>query len=704
MSKYWLPLVAIVCSIALPTGRTHGGQAETPRAKADEGPKGQAASSAAASADHRAGVRVAVLNRSSQPAASVPVTFGQAFRKGQFRETVRVSAASRVLPAQVDVKRRYDDGSIRFAVISAVLDRMGPGEEIGIDLAPGGAAAERDVPAAAPDLLDPDFDAVVALRFPDGTLRTASARKLLERAGTKRAQWLRGPVAAEWLLAAPPEDEAGKPDEDLCVRFQVRAFRGTSRVRVSVAVENCWDTWAGNVRYDVAVTVGRREVLRREAVDHRPLSRWRKVFWWGGDEPPVHVAHDLGYLTSAGALPHYDRSLPALAKTGRRDELPAMDGPDWDLMGRGPLTAYMPTTGGRLEIAPYPLWAVRFLLTMDPRARAFVLAAGDLAGSWPIHVRARATGRIMTIDERPEFWLDERGKDRPRWKPPRHAPDPAQARLTPDLAHQPSLAFVPYLTTGDYYYLEEAYFWANYCLLNSWPHPRQSARGILADQIRGDAWALRNIGDAAWIAPDRDPEARYFDEKLLGNLAHRTRAMYGPPEYNAIGAWGLRTTEDARIQNPAEPRWIITAPWEEDYLLWSLHHLVELGWREAARPRDFLLRLRVGTLSHAPDFDPRLATPYRMVVGRYGPDGKPMVYDDWKTLGRENARLSKPDVPNYGNSYAYSARAALVCGVDARFPGAGEALAELESLLPGAGEVMAREPYWAIAPGGAAAR
>ena len=50
--------------------------------------------------------------------------------------------------------------------------------------------------------------------------------------------------------------------------------------------------------------------------------------------------------------------------------------------------------------------------------------------------------------------------------------------------------------------------------------------------------------------------------------------------------------------------------------------MYELGWQEAARSRDFLLRLRVGTLLHAPDFDPRLATPYRMVVGEKGPDAR----------------------------------------------------------------------------------
>jgi hypothetical protein len=114
----------------------------------------------------------------------------------------------------------------------------------------------------------------------------------------------------------------------------------------------------------------------------------------------------------------------------------------------------------------------------------------------------------------------------------------------------------------------------------------------------------------------------------------------------------------------------------------------------------FLLRLRVGLFTHAPDFDPRFATPYRLVVGEQGPDGKRVVYDDWKTLGCENAKLSKPDVPNYGNSYAYSARAALVCGVDGGFPAAREALAVLEAMLPGQREVMGREPYWAITPRG----
>ena len=648
-------------------------------------------------------LHVDVKNLTNRRLERVPVTFGQVFKRGDVTRGLTIKVDGRPLVSQLDAKRRYHDGSVRFGVVTVLLDKIGPGERVRLALADGGPAASSAAAVTLADLLKGGFDAVVTLTFPDGTVRSATAGNMLERSDRQPGTWLRGPLVTEWVLSGPPLDAGFKPDEDLTVQFHVRSCAGGRRVRVSVVVENCWDTWAENICYDVAVAVGGKEVFTRRAVDHRRLSRWRKTFWWGEGEPPVHVAHDLAYLSATGALPNYDRTLPAVQpRGGRRDPL-AMQGPDWEIMGRGPLTAYMPTTGGRPEIAPYPLWTVRYLLSMDPRAKAFVLGAGDLAGSWPIHVRARKTGRIMTIDRRPEFWLDQRGKDRPQWKPARHGPGPTQVRLSPDIAHQPSLAYVPYLVTGDFYYLEESYFWGNFCLLATWPHPRQNERGILSGQIRGNAWGLRNVADAGWIASDGDPEAAYFDRKVRNNIARRTKRMIGPPEYNKIGAWGLRTIQNARIQNPANPRWMVTAPWEEDYLIWSLHHLVELGYADAARPRDFLLRLRVGALTHAPDFDPRLATPYRMVVGEQGGGGKPVVYQDWKTLSRENARLSKPEVPNYGCSYAYSARAAVICGLDGGFPKAREALRTLEELLPGHRQVMAREPFWAIAPGGAAA-
>ncbi len=610
----------------------------------------------------------------------IPVTFGVAFRAGDVPRG-RTVAARGGLPLQVDVKRRHPDGSVRFAVLSTVLADLPAG---GVRLDPAAAAAGgEDRPAADPAgrLLEAGFDAVVDFRFPGGTSAAASARKMMEAGKGRLRTWLSGPIATEFLLEGPPVDAQGRPDEDLNVIFQVRVYEGCEGAWVSVNVENCWDSWAGNIRYDVEVRLGKETVYARRGVDHHSLSRWRKDFWWGRARPNIRIVHDTAYLAATGALPSYDtglripeKDLDAAAEAWARAKT--------DILENGTVTLYMPTTGMRDDIGPYPRWAVRYLLCMDPRAGKACLGNGDLAASWPVHVRSRASGRPLTIDERPEFWLDGRGKDKPVWRPDRHEPA-ARHRYAPDNAHQPSLAFVPYLLTGDFFYLEEMFFWAGYCLLSQWPHPRRNEKGlIVGDQVRGQAWGLRNIADAAWVGPDGDPLVKCLDEKVRNNLAWYVRKFYGPPEYNAMGFYHPRDVQDARIQNPANPRWLVTAPWEHDFLIWCWQHLVELGYPEAARPRDFELRWRVGSLTHPGDFDPALAMPYRMVVGEKGPDGREVFYEDWKKLGDENARLNRPDA-----GYAYSAWVALVAAVDAGFPGAEEAVRVFETLAPPARRV-----------------
>jgi len=635
---------------------------------------------------------IVVRNLAAAAAKNVPLTFGHVFRKGDIRDGIAARIDGRLARVQADVKRRYDDGSVRFAIVSLVVDDVPEHGQARIELANGTATGGA---AITPEQLrETPFDAVMRFTFPDGSQKSAHARRMIERAGATARKWLSGPIVTEWLVDGPPTDAAGNPDADLHVQFQIRVYAGCRTVRVSAVVENCWDTWAGNIGYDVTITSGQTAVYQKKEVAHGRLSRWRKVFHWGESPAEVTIDHDLAYLAGTGAVPNYDSTL----QLPRRllDAEPRST--ETDILRCGYLTAYMPTTGGRPEIGPYPGWTAAYLMTMSPRLKQVVLSSGDLAGSWPIHVRNSKTKRLLTIDQRPDFWLDERGKDRPKWQPDRK-PRPASApRLDPDCAHQPSLAYIPYLLTGDFYYLEEAYFWANYCLVAQWPVPRQRERGLMADQIRGNAWGLRNIADTGSIAPDGDPEAAYFQEKIRNNLQYMIEKMYGPPEFNSMGFWGLRTVDDARIQNAANPNWLIYVPWETDFLIWSLHHLTELGHADAAKPRDFLLRARVGALTHAPDFDPHRAAPYRMVVGERA-GGRVVIYEDWKKLNDENAKLGKPELPSYGGSYSYVLRLAPVCGIDGGFPSAGDALRTLESALPKVRENLAAEPAWAIRSG-----
>ena len=223
------------------------------------------------------------------------MTFGQVFRKGDIKQGVLANALQ--ASVQTDVKRTYDDGSVRFAVVSLVVPELDG--EMAVALSDGGRRrlATRQ-PVQAADLLQTEFDATVTLKFPDGAERSASARELLRAAGPNAKTWLAGPVATEWLLDGTLSGPDGQGDPDLRVQFHVRAYAGCKSVRVSVVVENCLDTWAGNIGYDVAVRIGKRGqvVYEKQGVDHRRLSRWRKDFWWPAAPAQADVAHDLAYL------------------------------------------------------------------------------------------------------------------------------------------------------------------------------------------------------------------------------------------------------------------------------------------------------------------------------------------------------------------------------------------------------------------------
>src|SRR3954470_2552714 len=92
-----------------------------------------------------------------------------------------------------------------------------------------------------------------------------------------------------------------------------------------------------------------------------------------------------------------------------------------------------------------------------------------------------------------------------------------------DNAHHPSLAFVPYLLTGERYFADELAYWANFSLLGSFASDdnRKGAQGLLiGNEVRGIGWALRSLGDAAAYLPDGSPLKSYLAAKTLANLAY----------------------------------------------------------------------------------------------------------------------------------------------------------------------------------------
>ncbi|MFL6672697.1 MAG: hypothetical protein ACJ8LG_05310 [Massilia sp.] len=521
----------------------------------------------------------------------VPVTFGQLFARGAVSASDTLMgkfADGTSIPLQMDVKATHEDGSVRHAVISAVVPSLQAGQMLGLALVKAGAvgsigsslgSALAGVTATPASLANAGFAASFTATI-GGQQYSASADKLLLQ--QKPTSWLSGPIATEWQVAAPLKNAAGVEHPHLSARFAIRWYRAIGKARVDVTIENDWayEPAPSNFTYDAQVTVAGKPVYAKTGLTHLHHSRWRKVFWWG-DAPAVNVRQNPHYLIATRALPNYDPSLvvpeASLAALQSR-----WTGPQTEPMGTGLAMPAMPTTGGRDDIGLLPSWAAMYLLSMDRRARDATLGTANLAGSWSAHYRDKRTGRPVSLLDYPYMTI---------WGHPGDTVNPAtgkQEAFPPcatatgcaspnihDSSHQPAFAYLPYLLTGDYYYLEELQFWAMWNVFSSNPAYRQNIKGLVSpDQVRGQAWSLRTLGEAAYITPDSDPLKSHFTKILANNLNWYNSTYTNNPAANGLGALAhgyAFAYKDGRG----------IAPWQDDFFTSAVGHVADLGFAQA---------------------------------------------------------------------------------------------------------------------------
>lgn len=574
----------------------YGGAATPPPAenKERQPPAGAARAAPPPAASVRARIDGALatltLERSAETGSEdqVPLTFGQAFGPGKLARQHRLVARladGKQVALQVDAKAFHDDGSVRHAVISGILpapDATGlvfglVKGEAGDRAAPESVAPVEASPAA---LARAGLTANVKIAIGENHYG-ASLERLLAQG--KPASWLKGPIAHEWLVSAPLADSNGSAHPHLAARFAVRWYPGLKKARVDVTIENNWayEPAPQNFTYDAEIEVGGKTVYRKDNLTHYHHARWRKLAWWGGD-PALHLRHDSRQLIDSRALPNYDPTV-MITERALSEAFGKWNGPRIEPMGVGAAVHAMPGTGGRGDIGLQPAWAVSYLLSMDPRARTVAMGTADLAGSWSMHYRDRRTGLPISLLDYP--YMTILGK-------PSDTRNPATRKLeafpqcvnsdacrTPnkhDTSHQPNLAYLPYLLTGDHYYLEELQFWGMYDVFVSNPGYRQDRKGLLAaDQVRGQAWALRTLAEAAYITPDAHPLKRHFLQILDSNLDWYNAKYSDNPKANALGfvADGYAVVYRERTG---------IAPWQDDFFTSAVGRTAELGFKKAA--------------------------------------------------------------------------------------------------------------------------
>ncbi len=538
--------------------------------------------------------KVEVVNTDpiAETQSDVPITFGQVFRPGDVSSSDGVSLTDQngaVVPFQLDVKARNPDGSIRHGIFSIRLPQLDTGKSDVITISKT-STGSSPAPGASPGaLLDAGFTASVNITI-GGTLYTASADALLASGNYKT--WLSGPLVNEWLVSAPLKKIAdGTEHPHLTAHFAIRSYTGTNKARVDVTVENDWayEPSPQNFTYDVDIRVGGKSVYSKTGLTHFSHARWRKIFWWG-TAPQVDVKQDIDYLIATKAVPNYDTSI-TISDAGLNDLLQRWNAKDTGPMGPGIVNPAMPNVGGRPDIGPLPQWAAMYLLSMDPRAEKVTLGVGDLAGSWPIHYRDKNTGLPVSLDDHPYMTLLGHPGDaiNPVTKQSDYFPacggdcSTGPYNYQPDINHQPSLDYLPYLVTGDYYYLEELQFWANWNMLEANPAYRELEKGLVKwAEVRGQAWALRTLGQVAYITPDSDSMKKYFTDRLAYNLDfyNATYTTGNPNQLGVVDGSGIHGFA-AILYPTAQGAQTGVAPWQDDFFTWSTGYLSDLGFTNA---------------------------------------------------------------------------------------------------------------------------
>lgn len=522
-------------------------------------------------------------------ATNYPLQFGRAFGEGAIAGEPQISiAGTPVAQQQADVKTRYSDGSVKFAVLSCIIPSLTTTE---IVLTIGNKAAATRTPETVANMLaNYNFNAQIDVRQSAVSWAGApvSARTYLQTlsdatlaANTTNHSpnsryWTQGPVCTTLILA----DHTGKSLDfgstaAKCMRphWVIEFWPSINRYKVRHIIEIADVTkMRGETGMNVIFSDGNTAPVQRlNQVDVAMKSGTfnSREYWAGAQVPRANVKHGVAYLAAVGVIPNYDPSIQMnqLAIADYATQFSAMPK---GLGSAGQYQKSMPTTGGRSDLGVFNKWEIVALYDGSAHMHEYSDFHNECSGMWDIYWRegaARpffgatdANGRCVTKFSRPtqftwrldgtstaaidKFTYDG-GQigDRDGW--------------IPDDAHFPSMHYVSYLTTGNVFWYEkmqQVSAWAMfvhdpatvYNELGSGDSPSRMLMWNL--QVRGFAWLYRNRARAWWAAVDGSPDKALHQQAMDEATAHRC-AAYGinelanHPVYvawvpNRVAQWG----------------------------------------------------------------------------------------------------------------------------------------------------------------------
>ena len=425
---------------------------------------------------------ITITNKSGAVITNYPFQFGRPFIAGSIPNQPQVLINGTAVVTQADVKNRYPDGSIKFAVIAVMIPTIPTTGSLTLTFR--NQTLGNNTPLTQAQMLDPlyAFNAYIILSTPGApglAPQFVSAKQMLQNGDYQL--WTSGPVAQTIILA----DDSTSRKYDLGFdgyrpfrpRFYATFWPATHQVALRYVGENGNSQELEDLSYDLTLVTGNIKGYTKTGLTHWVLTNWTKYFWLGGAPPAqVNIDPNIAYLASTRFIPNYDPavSVPETEMAAYYSQWSSYPHDPYDAYYNHPLgnvvwTNDMSAAGGRNEIGPYPIWSLLWLYTGDWRMRQFALGMADLATAFPANLRETNTGKrllrtdaagsstglghtIVTTDHKSlvfgaYYFLNPTGvvaSDRVTVVGPISLSPP----FSFDTAHEPSPFYLQYLVTG----------------------------------------------------------------------------------------------------------------------------------------------------------------------------------------------------------------------------------------------------------------
>lgn len=376
--------------------------------------------------------------------------------------------------------------------------------------------------------------------------------------------------------------------------FHATFWPGINKVRVRFIGEVADSEKLQDQIYSLALQLGYTgpaTVYTNPQLIHRAATRWTKEFWIGGQPSEIQIDHNFPYVVATRFLYNFDTT-KSFSFAAIQTKYNAWLASDRDLYQGATMETTMGSGGNSDHTGFYTGWDTWWLYTMDNRAKQMATESADLGAAWLFHYRegnsgkslTRASsngctylcdqsglGHVISLTDRPSMTTRNlKRTDRAPGDPPVFVGSSSNGVWTLGMNHTWEPYTPIYTLTGDFWYLEESWFWASFgagYTLGPVGAAKEYMRGptgaegtIISEQclydstakhwysypyweeIRTQAWILRARENTAFVSPDNTAEKSYFETLTRDAIAgmegwHNVPASGTDPSYLAIWTW-----------------------------------------------------------------------------------------------------------------------------------------------------------------------